>query len=141
MNKKKVIFICTHNSCRSQMAEGVLKHLYGDYYQSFSAGIEPGQQVNPYAVKVMREIGVDISNSKSKNINGFLNEGIDIAITVCDNAKDNCPLFSAKKVIHKTFDDLSAYSGQETEILSHFRRVRDEIYEWIKVKFDTSKYF
>lgn len=129
-HKRKVIFICHHNSARSQMAEGFLKTFYPEEYEVFSAGIEP-TYVNPYAVKVMNEIGIDISNHRSKSVYEFTNENIDIAVTVCDSAKENCPFFPARKIVHKSFKDPASFEGTEEEKLELFREVRDEIKDWI----------
>jgi arsenate reductase len=125
--KKKVLFICTQNSARSQMAEGILRKLYGNQYEVYSAGIRISQ-VNPYAIKVMQEIGIDISMQYSKSIEEFKNMTFDYVITVCNAAKENCPFFSnGKKYIHKSFSDPAEYKRKEEEILEKFRQVRDEI--------------
>lgn len=129
--KKRVLFICTHNSARSQMAEGLLKALYGDRYEVYSAGTYP-TVVNPYAIKVMSEIGIDISEYKSKSIEDFIGMNIDYVVTVCDRAKETCPYFpGAKKYLHQSFEDPASYEGDEEEKLNKFRKVRDEIKEWI----------
>lgn len=128
--KRKVLFICTHNSCRSQMAEGLLRALYGDYYESYSAGLE-ATEVNPYAIKVMSEIGIDISNQRSKSINEFKEILFDYVVTVCDSAKERCPFFPGKRVIHKSFVDPAEFIGSEEEKFSVFREVRDQIKDWI----------
>ena len=134
-NKKRVLFLCTHNSARSQMAEGILKNLYGNKFEVFSAGTEPSR-VNPFAIKAMEELGVDISHNASKNIDRFKDMNIDYVVTVCDNAKESCPTFSAARhVIHKAFRDPSQFRGKDEEILTGFREVRDEIQEWIKGEF------
>lgn len=129
--KKKVLFLCTGNSCRSQMAEGFLKHLKGNDYEVFSAGTNPST-VNPNAVKVMSEIGIDISNQESKSVEQFLNTNFDFVITVCDKAKERCPIFlgNAKK-LHWSFIDPASAKGSEEEVLSVFRKVRDEIHSKI----------
>lgn len=132
--KKKVLFICTHNSARSQMAEGFLNALYGDRYEGFSAGIEP-TRVSPYAVKVMAEIGIDISMHRSKSIEGFRGKNFNYVITVCDHAKEICPFFPGEKILHKGFEDPSDFKGTEDEILKEVRRVRDEIKDWIGITF------
>ena len=100
--KKSVLFLCSHNSCRSQMAEGLLKSYYSDSYDVFSAGIIP-TNVNPYAVEVMKEIGIDISSNSSKSIDEFKDKKFDIVVTVCDDAKEVCPFFPGKKILHKNF--------------------------------------
>lgn len=132
--KKKVLFICTHNSVRSQMAEGFLNALYGDRYEGLSAGIEP-TQINPYAVKVMAEIGVDISMHRSKSIEDFRGKNFNYVVTVCDHAKEICPFFPGKNILHKGFEDPSDFKGTEDEILKEVRRVRDEIKDWIEITF------
>ncbi|MFQ6125481.1 MAG: arsenate reductase ArsC [Candidatus Heimdallarchaeota archaeon] len=138
-NKKKILFICTHNSARSQMAEGLLKTLYGTHYNAFSAGIEPSD-VNPFAIKVMAELGIDISMYHSKNIENFRGKEFDYVVTVCDHAKETCPFFpGGKKFLHQGFEDPSTCTGTEEEILTCFKRVRDEIRDWIKNTFE-SKY-
>jgi arsenate reductase len=132
--KQKVLFICTHNSARSQIAEALLRTLYGNYYEAFSAGIEPSS-VNPYAVEVMKEIGIDISNNQSKSIEEFRDMTFDYVVTVCDNAKETCPFFPGKKIIHESFEDPAEFEGDIEETLTVFRRVRDEIKDWIKKTF------
>lgn len=132
--KKKVLFICTHNSARSQMAEGFLNALYGDRYEAYSAGIEP-DRVNPYAVKVMTEIGIDISKQRSKSIEEFRGKNFDYVVTVCDQAKEACPFFPGGKIFHKGFENPSEFKGTEDEILAKVRRVRDEIKDWIEKTF------
>ena len=134
IKKKKVLFICTHNSARSQMAEGILRSLYPKEHDVYSAGTEP-TEVNSYAVKVMDEIGIDISQHTVKNIKEFVDEIFDYVITVCDQAKESCPFFPGRKIIHKSFPDPSRLEGSETEILEGFRAVRDEIMAWIASTF------
>jgi arsenate reductase len=129
--KTKVLFICTHNSARSQMAEGLIRTLYPDRYEAYSAGTEPSH-VNRYAIKVMAEIGINISRYRSKGLNEFLNSEFDYLITVCDHAKQTCPFFpGGKEFIHRGFEDPAAFSGSEEQKMATFRRVRDEIREWI----------
>lgn len=136
VDKKKVIFICTHNSARSQMAEGILRDLYGDKFEVFSAGTAPSR-INPYAVRVMEEIGIDISGHKSKNLNKFLGTNFDYVVTVCNNAKESCPVFKGgKNYVHKGFRDPSRFRGKDEEILEGFRTIRDEIKSWIEKEFD-----
>jgi len=132
--KQKVLFLCTHNSARSQMAEGLLRTLYSNHYEAYSAGIEPSS-VSPYAVEVMKELGIDISTHRSKSIEEYRGMTFDYVVTVCDHAKEACPFFPGKKILHKSFDDPSAFNGSIIEILTVFRRVRDEILEWIKKTF------
>ena len=133
--KKQVLFVCTHNSARSQMAEGLLNSLYGNKYTAYSAGIEP-TIVNPYAIQVMSEIGIDISKHQAKSINEFMEQKFDFVITVCDHANETCPFFPAGlKRIHQSFEDPASFKGEEDEILSAFRRIRDEIKDWIAEEF------
>ena len=125
--KKKVLFLCTGNSCRSQMAEGILRYYKGDEYEVFSAGTNPSG-IDPMAIKVMAEIGIDISGHKSKSVEEFLDKEFDLVITVCDKAKEMCPVFyRGGKRIHWSFIDPKEASGSEEEVLQVFRRVRDEI--------------
>ncbi len=139
MEKKKVIFICTHNSARSQMAEGIMNTLYGDKFIAFSAGTEP-KGVNPLAIEVLKEIGIDISYHRSKSINEFKGEVFDYVVTVCDNAKENCPFLpGGKKYIHRSFLDPTRVEGSYEERLEVFRKVRDEILRWIKDYFIENK--
>ena len=128
---KKVLFICTHNSARSQMAEGIVNTLLSNKLIAYSAGTEP-KEVNPYAIKVMKEIGIDISHHRSKSVYEFKEEKFDIVVTVCDHAKETCPFFpGARKYIHKGFEDPSSVEGEEKEKLAKFRKIRDEIKDWI----------
>ena len=125
--KKKVLFLCAENSCRSQMAEGILRYFKGDEYEVFSAGTNPSV-VDPRAIKVMAEIGIDISGHKSKSVQEFLDKDFDFIITVCDKAKETCPVFyRGGKNIHWSFIDPKEARGSEKEVLQIFRRVRDEI--------------
>jgi len=133
--KKRVLFICTHNAARSQMAEGLLRALYGNRYEVFSAGTEPGR-VSPYAIKVMAEIGIDIGAHRAKSLQEFLNQKFDYMVTVCDHAKESCPYFpGGKKILHQSFEDPSTLTGSEEEIIAGFRRIRDEIRRWIEEEF------
>ncbi len=123
----KVLFLCTGNSCRSQMAEGLLRHLAVDRFDVASAGTHPAG-LNPNAVAVMQEIDIDISHHRSKRIDEFLGERFDYVITVCDRAKETCPLFPvASSQLHWSFDDPAAAQGSAEERRAVFRRVRDEI--------------
>jgi arsenate reductase len=116
------------------MAEGLLKTIYGDRYEVYSAGVDP-TKVNTYAIEVLKEIGIDISNNKSKSIEEFRDMSFDIVVTVCDNAKETCPFFPGNKIIHIGFDDPSKVKGDKTATLDEFRKVRDEINTWIKKVF------
>jgi arsenate reductase len=125
--KKKILVLCTGNSCRSQMAEGYLRHFAKDKAEIYSAGIE-AHGVNPKAIAVMKEDGVDISRHTSNNVSEYINLPFDYVITVCDNAKENCPYFPASiKTVHHNFPDPAKASGSENEIMAEFRRVRDQI--------------
>jgi arsenate reductase len=127
--KKKVLFLCTHNSCRSQMAEGVVNHYLGDSFQAYSAGTEK-TKVNPRAIQVLAEIGIDISGHYSKTIDEFNGQAFDHVITLCGSASEMCPLFfGGVRRAHIGFDDPSRTVGTEEEILQDFRRVRNEIRE------------
>lgn len=125
--KKRVLFLCTGNSCRSQMAEGILRKLAGDSFDVFSAGTRPSV-VNPLAIKAMQEIGIDISDHRSKSLEEFNGEKFDFVITVCDRAKESCPIFpNDTQRIHWGFDDPADATGDEEERMKVFRRVRGEI--------------
>jgi arsenate reductase len=126
-SKPKVLFLCTGNSARSQMAEGYLQQMGSDRYEAASAGIEP-KGLNPLAVEAMAEIGIDISRHKSKDVGVFLGQSIPYIITVCDNAKEKCPVFpSTYKSLHWSLDDPAHAEGTHDERLAVFRRVRDEL--------------
>lgn len=135
MDRLKILFLCTGNSCRSQMAEGWARALKSDIIEAYSAGIET-HGLNPYAVRVMAEAGVDISGQKSKNVADLLSIPFDIVITVCDHANEHCPLFPGKaKIVHVGFDDppkLAATVDGEEKKLNCYRRVRDEIKAFIE---------
>lgn len=127
----RVLILCTGNSARSQMAEGLLRHDSGRMIEVESAGTRPGR-VRPEAIAVMKEIGIDISSHRSKSVDEFLDQDFDYVITVCDNAKETCPVFLKEtKKIHHSFDDPAALEGTEEERLSLFRRVRDEIRDYL----------
>ena len=127
MEKKRVLILCTGNSARSQMAEGLLRHDAGERFDVESAGTKPGI-VRPEAIAVMNELGIDISGHRSKHVDEFAWQQFDYVITVCDNARESCPVFfGAAKRLHHSFDDPAAGSGSEKERLSLFRRVRDEL--------------
>jgi arsenate reductase len=129
--KKKILFICTHNSARSQMAEGYMNAKYGDRFEVFSAGTEV-TRVHPMAIVVMKEMGIDISGHRSKLIDEHFGKGIETVVTVCDSAQKACPFFpGAKEVIHQSFPDPSAFKGTDEEVRAGFRSVRDEIIRWI----------
>lgn len=124
---QKVLFLCTHNSARSQMAEGLLRHLAGERFEVHSAGTE-ATHVRPLAVAAMAEVGVDISGQESKTLQQYLGEPFEYVVTVCDDANESCPVFpGAKERLHWSFEDPSKATGSEEERLAMFRRVRDEI--------------
>ena len=132
---KNVLFLCTGNSARSQMAEGILRHLGGNNFEAFSAGIKP-VPIQPLAIKVMTEIRIDISNQRSKSIDEFRNLDFDFVITVCDSAKALCPVFlRGVRQIHWSLIDPAEAKGTEEERLLVFRNVRDQIIEKIKEQF------
>jgi len=135
MAKLNILFLCTGNSCRSQMAEGWARHLKSDVLDVYSAGIET-HGLNPNAVKVMAEAGVDISKHRSKHVDELMDIPFDYVITVCGHAHENCPVFPGRAVvIHHGFDDppkLAASAKTEEEALSHYRRVRDEIRAFVE---------
>lgn len=135
----KILIVCTGNSCRSQMAHGFLQSLDKDLIV-FSAGTEPADKVNPNAVKVMKEVGIDISKHTPRHVNEYLSETWDFVITVCGGAKESCPFFtgSVKNRMHIGFDDPWSARGTEDYVLSEYRRVRDEIMEAFR-KFYTEK--
>jgi arsenate reductase (thioredoxin) len=131
----KILFLCTGNSCRSQMAEGWARHLKPGQIEAYSAGIET-HGLNPRALQVMAEAGVDISRQTSKHVSTLAHVPFDYVITVCDHARESCPLFpGTAKVLHVGFDDppaLAQNAATEEEALAHYRRVRDEIRDWIQ---------
>lgn len=132
MEKAKVLFLCTHNSARSQMAEGLLRAMYGNRFEAHSAGTEV-TRVNPYVIRSMAKIGLDLSGHRSKHLNEFANENIDYVVTVCDNAKEACPYFpNAKNRLHRSFPDPSKFGGTEEDILKEVAKVREEIKVWIE---------
>jgi arsenate reductase len=131
--RKSILILCTGNSARSQMAEGLLNHITKGAYKVYSAGTKPSS-VRPEAIKVLAEIGVDISANRSKSVEEFVDKEIDYVLTVCDNAQENCPYFPAKtKMIHYSFDDPADAKGDENERLDLFRRVRDKISRYLEV--------
>jgi arsenate reductase len=147
--KKKILFLCTHNSARSQMAEGLLRATYGNRYEVYSAGVE-ATSVDPRAIRIMKEIGIDISSQHSKTSRELQNIIFDLAVTVCDRAKQACPICSmslelptseenhsprAREMIYKSFEDPAEATGSEEEQLKVFRRIRDEIKDWITETF------
>jgi arsenate reductase (thioredoxin) len=127
MSTQRVLFLCTHNSARSQMAEGLLRHLGGERFEAYSAGTE-ATRVRPLAIRAMAELDIDISGQESKTLDRYLSEPFDQVITVCDQAAEACPVFpSAKKRLHWSFPDPSKATGTAEEQLAVYRRVRDDI--------------
>ena len=126
--KKRILILCTGNSCRSQMAEGFLKS-FDSELEVYSAGTNPSSAVNPKAIKVMNEIGVDISGGTPEYVDKYLDRSFDYVITVCDNAKETCPVFIGKvnKQLHIGFEDPADAEGSDEEVLAVFRKVRDQI--------------
>ena len=131
--KQRVLFLCTGNSCRSQMAEGFLGHLAGNQFEIFSAGTHPSR-VNPRAITAMAELGVDISNHKSQSIDEFLDQNFDYVITVCDSARETCPVFpNSNQSLHWSFEDPAEATGTEEQVMQVFRKVRGQIREKIQM--------
>ena len=138
--KKKVLFICTHNAARSQMAEGFIRALYDDRYEAYSAGTEP-TQVHRCAVKVMQEAGIDISTYRSKGLEEFDGQQFDYVVTLCADAQEACPIFiGGETYLHHAFDDPARVKGALTDAdgCSPFRAVRDQLKAWIDVTFRTT---
>jgi arsenate reductase len=133
--KKSILVLCTGNSARSQMAEGILRHICGDVFDIHSAGTRP-IGVSPEAIKVLSEIGIDISFHRSKSVDEFAGKEIDYVLTVCDNAKENCPYFPARtKLVHHSFEDPWMVTGDGETRLAAFRRVRDQIATFLRHDF------
>ncbi|HUS71668.1 MAG TPA: arsenate reductase ArsC [Sedimentisphaerales bacterium] len=131
-NRIRILFLCTGNSCRSQIAEGWARHLKSDVIEAYSAGIRP-IGVNPKTIQVMAEAGVDISWHTSKGVDELVGIDFDYVVTVCDNAREQCPIFPGRaKLIHKAFDDPYFASGSEEEIMEVFRKVRDQIKAFVE---------
>ncbi len=131
--KPSVLILCTGNSCRSQLAEGILRRRAGDLLDVHSAGSKPAGYVHPRAVEVMREIGIDISGHRSKSVDEFAACDFDYVLTVCDNAKESCPVFPGhSKRLHQGFEDPAAATGSAEETLAVFRQVRDQIRAYLK---------
>lgn len=133
--RTKILFLCTGNACRSQMAEGLTRHLKGDIMEAHSAGVEP-HGVDPRSIRAMAEIGIDISGQTSKHVDTLEGIDFDFVVTLCDQAQQGCPFFPAKtRVLHVGFDDpprLAAGSRSEEEAMAHYRRVRDEIRQFVE---------
>ncbi|MEM7386638.1 MAG: arsenate reductase ArsC [Verrucomicrobiota bacterium] len=126
--KPKVLILCTGNSCRSHMAEGLLRHAAGDLFEVFSAGSDPAGYVHPKAIEVMGELGIDLSGHSSKSLDQYLDAGIHTVVTVCDNANHACPAFPGKvQRYHWQFEDPAHAEGSDEEVTAVFRQIRDQI--------------
>lgn len=135
--QRRVLFLCTGNSCRSQMAEGLLEHLGGHQFAVYSAGSEPAGYVHPLAIQVMREIGIDIADHTSKPLHQFLGRPFDYVITVCDQANEGCPFMPGEYTrLHHAFFDPAKAEGSDQEKLAAFRQVRDAMRAWLVELFD-----
>lgn len=133
--KKTILFVCTHNSARSQLAEAILRNKASDLYQVSSAGTQP-TKVNPIVLEILAEMKINTSNLDSKHINAFLDKEIDLVVTVCDSAKETCPFIpNAKRYLHKSFDDPKNFVGTEERIREEMKRVMNEISKWIDEEF------
>jgi arsenate reductase len=134
-NKKRILYLCTGNSCRSQMAEAWTRHLKKDHFEPYSAGVK-ARAVDPRAIKAMKEVGIDISGQQSKDIDTLANLEFDFVITLCDEARESCPFFPARtRLVHWGFDDpprLAENAKGEEEAMKHYRRVRDEIRAFVE---------
>ncbi|MBC7250385.1 MAG: arsenate reductase ArsC [Anaerolineae bacterium] len=140
MARKRVLFLCTGNSARSQMAEGLVNHFLGDRWEAFSAGTAPTGYVHPLAVKAMAELGIDISAQRSKSVEKFRDVAFDVVITVCDQAAQNCPLWlGGGRVTHMGFPDPAAATGSEAEQMEVFRRVRDGLHQKVFTYLEQAK--
>lgn len=128
--KHSILFICTHNSARSQLAEGLVNHYFGETWNASSAGTEQ-TMVKPFAIKAMAAAGIDISRHSSKTIDAFQGQEFDVVVTVCDSARETCPFFPGRKVVHQSFVDPSNASGSEADKLAAFCQTRDEIKAWL----------
>jgi arsenate reductase (thioredoxin) len=130
--KKRVLILCTGNSARSQMAEGLLRHDARDRFEVFSAGVKPST-VRPEAIAVMRELGIDLTGHRSKHVDEFAGQSFDYVLTICDHARESCPIFPGGAImIHRSFADPADFKGSEQERLSLFREVRDRIREYLR---------
>ncbi|MEM6785411.1 MAG: arsenate reductase ArsC [Bacteroidota bacterium] len=135
--KPTVLFVCTHNSARSQMAEGLLRARYGDRFEAASAGTAPGG-VNPFAVQAMADLGIDLSGHTSDHVDAFEGQDFEYVVTVCDNAREACPYIPATiENLHHSFPDPSAATGTDADKLATFRTVRDQIAVWMDATFGT----
>jgi arsenate reductase len=129
--KYRILFLCTHNSARSQLAQGLTNHFFGDSWEAHSAGTEK-TFVKPPAIAAMAAIGADISQHESKTVETYRGETFEVVVTVCDSARETCPFFPGKKVVHRSFDDPSNEKGDDAAKLAAFARTRDEIKDWLE---------
>jgi arsenate reductase len=137
MSKKQVLFLCTGNSCRSQMAQGLVNHFLGERWEANSAGTRPAGSVHPLAIETMLELGIDTSEHRSKSADTFRNHHFDLVVTVCDDAAENCPLWLGQgRVVHIGFPDPARAIGSQAEQLQVFRQVRDAIRAQVLVYLD-----
>ncbi len=133
--KTRILFICTHNAARSQMAEGLVNGILADSYEARSAGTKPGR-IHPMAIRAMAEIGIDISHQRSKHLVEFKGQDFDYVVTLCSDAEEICPFFPGKEHFHHSFSDPGDVEGSDQEVLAQFRRTRDEIRAWIEATFN-----
>ncbi|MCK9151081.1 arsenate reductase ArsC [Methanobacterium alcaliphilum] len=134
--KNKVLFICENNSCRSQLAESLLREIYGDYYEVYSAGSDP-KEINPITIEVLSGIGIDISEKKSKSLNDFKEYEFDYVVSLCGEEDEVCPVFiNTRKHIHKGFRDPQAFTGDDAAKIKYFREIMNEIKLWIENEFE-----
>ena len=136
--KTTILFLCTHNSARSQIAEALMNTLFSEQYKAASAGME-ATNVNPYVIKVMEELGIDMSHARSKTVSEFSNKQFDYVVTVCDYAKEICPFYPGDVILHQQFPDPSQFAGNDHEILEKVREVRDQIQRWLLKTFKNRK--
>lgn len=133
--KEKILFICEKNSARSQIAEALVNKFYGDKYEAYSAGVKPGE-INPYVIVGLKDYGIDISGKEAKGIDRFLNQSFDYVVTVCDAAKEICPIFYGGKIyLHKNFVEPIVQDNNEEEIIEQYRKLIGEIKQWIEKEF------
>ena len=139
MSKKHVLFLCTGNSCRSQMAEGLVNHYLGETWEAYSAGTQPAGYVHPLAIQALLELGINISDNRSKSVDEFRDTNFDLVVTVCDDAAENCPVWlGGERVIHIGFPDPARATGTDAEQLRVFRQVRDAIREQVHTYLEES---
>lgn len=133
--KKKILFICEKNSARSQIAEALVNKFYGDKYEAYSAGVKPGE-INPYVIVALNDYGIDISSKEAKGVDRFLNQSFDYVVTVCDAAKETCPIFYGGKIyLHKNFVEPIMQDNNEEKIIEQYRELIGEIKQWIEKEF------